>query len=93
MTQFTNDVEAAVSLGHEAREFRETVRWRVKPEDEARQSHIDALLDQIDDAMKPLRSHIGRLVWEPRPDAEDRALREASALLQYERRQLKKMRR
>lgn len=92
LTQISDDAAAGLALSHEAKEWREGARWRLRRDDPERQAHIAQLLDAIDDAMKPIRSHIGRLVHDPIPDAPERALREASAALQYERRQLKKMR-
>lgn len=92
MDQIEQDSDAAMEVAHEARDFRETVRWSVKKNDPDRQARIQQLLDAIDDAMKPVRSHIGRLVHEPIPASLERSLRKSSAACQYERRQLKKMR-
>lgn len=93
MHQIDEDIEAGQATAREAREFREEVRWRVRKDDPDRRAHVDQLLDSIDDAMKPIRSHVGRLVHEPLPAQQERDLRECSAALQYERRQLKKMKR
>lgn len=92
LTQISADAEAGLATAHSAQAFREAARWRQRRDDPVRQSHLAQLLDEIDDAMKPIRSHIGRLVHDPIPDAQERDLRAASAALQYERRQLKKMR-
>ncbi len=91
--QIERDVEFAEQIDRDSRQFRAEHRWRVKRSDPTRQAHIQQLLDAIDDAMRPLRSHIGRLVHQPLPsEADEKRLRGASAGLQYERRQLKKMR-
>jgi hypothetical protein len=87
------DVDHAERLKAESDAFRAETRWRVRRDDPTRQAHLQELLDAIDDAMRPLRSHIGRLVHQPlHSDRDEKRLRKASAALQYERRQLKKMR-
>lgn len=87
------DIEAAEGVRQEAATWRAENRWKVKADDPDRQAALGSILDQIDDVMVPLRSHIGRLIWEPVQQELETRLREVSTGLQYERRQLKKMRR
>lgn len=92
-----DEIDAAIERGKEVAaavaEARRAMRWRVTPGDPTREDTIAASISMIDDAMRPIRSAIGKLVWEPLPARQERALRETSKALQYERRQLKKMRR
>lgn len=66
-------------------------RRRSNPAAGDRRASLQESLEQIDSAMKPLRSHIGRLAWEPVPEKLERRLRKTSQELQYERKQIKKM--
>lgn len=74
-----------------ANTLRAELRGRTTPTDPERVEQIDAMLEQLRLAMIPVRSLIGKQVWEPIPSHEEKALRDASAACQYERRQLKKM--
>jgi hypothetical protein len=85
------DTENGLDTANSARIFRENLRWRTRRGDPERTRTLEAELRAVDAAMKPIRAHIGRAVWEPLPDALEEPLREASRRLQYERRQLKKM--
>lgn len=91
------EVSDMVKLGdaalREARDTRGELRWQAKPGDPAREAELHRVLRLIDDVMRPIRSAIGKLVWEPISDRDERRLRATSKALQYERRQLKKMRR
>lgn len=78
---------------NQVRLTREDLRWSSKPGDDEREGAIAAALGQIDDAMRPIRHYLGRLSWDPIPESSERPLRESSGRLQYERKQLKKMRR
>lgn len=91
--QITQDVAEAQAEAETAHALRKRLRWRSKPGTAKRERDIDRRLRAIDAAMKPLRSHIGKLAWHPLPDDLEKALRETSASLQAERKQLKKMRR
>lgn len=84
---------AAVAQAHVAELHARSVReeWRRQPTSLERTDAILGALEGLRVAMVPLRSAIGRLVWEPLPDDLERRLREQSARLQYERRQLRKM--
>ena len=62
-----------------------------KPGTKERERIIERTLRSLDDAMRPIRSAIGRLAW--RPDEHEDELRAVSEAMQYERKQLKKMRR
>jgi hypothetical protein len=77
----------------EAREAREALRKVTEPGDESREFRLAEARTLIDDAMVPIRSLIGKLIWEPRPAAEERALRDLSKRLGAERRRIKKMQR
>lgn len=85
---------AAAEREHEAAlSLRKRLRWRTKPGTQKRERDIGRRISAIDVTMKPLRSYIGRLVWEPIPDELEARLRAASLALQKDRKQLKKMRR
>ena len=90
-------VEAATQQGEAtataARMAREDLRWTAEPGSDEREAQIAAMIDDIGDAMHEIRSLIGRLTWDPIPDEYEKPLRSASRQLQYERKQLKKMRR
>jgi hypothetical protein len=92
-SQIETDIQAAREEHERANKLRRTLRWGSKPGSVKRERDIDRRLRAIDAAMRPIRSHIGKLVWEPIPSELDDALRAVSADLQVERRQFKKMRR
>jgi hypothetical protein len=83
----------AAAEAERAEELREELRWSVKPGDPEREERLAAQLSALDEVMRPVRSVLGRLAWSPLPEKADRALRSASAEVQYQRKQLKKMRR
>ncbi len=91
--QTTQDVAAAEREHEAALTLRKKLRWKSKPGTQRRERDIGRRISAIDCAMKPLRSHIGKLVWEPIPDELEGRLRAASRALQADRKQLKKMRR
>lgn len=93
LEQIQDDIRLGNAVAVECAQFREEVRHRVRPDDPDRIDQIERLLGSIDVAMRRLRSHIGRLVHEPLPSNHEEKLRATSQGLQYERRQLKKMRR
>lgn len=85
----------AIGTGRLAAEHAGTVRAslrrRTEVADEERQAELEATLAELREVMRPLRRALGKLIWEPIPlDLEDE-LREVSAAIQYERRQLSKM--
>lgn len=75
-----------------AADLRARLRFKTKPGEPGREQDIARMLDALDYAMKPVRSLIGRALWEPIPDEHENALRAVSKRLGYERKQLKKMR-
>lgn len=85
--------EFAVEVAAEAQNLREELRWRAATNDPERQSRIEMMLQKMSAAMLPVRSARGILSWEPGPENVEKALRKASAYSQYQRKQLKKMRR
>lgn len=89
-------ITRAVATGEEvaeaARGVREDLRWTVARDNTDRQARIAAAMEEIRHAMAPIRAEIGRLIWEPIPAEQEKALRAVSQSLQYERKQLKKMR-
>lgn len=91
--QIIRDVAAAEQEHEAALKLRRRLRWKSKPGTQKRERDIGRRISAIDCAMKPLRSHIGKLVWEPIPDELEDRLRAASRALQADRKQLKKMRR
>jgi len=68
------------------------LRRKLKRDHSGRQEAIAAILEAIDAAMKPIRSISGRMNWQAFPEDLCEAVPEVSSSLQYERRQLKKMR-
>jgi hypothetical protein len=92
-TPLKRDIELAAKAARRAQQVREDLRWDSTPGDVDREGLIAESIRSINAAMEPIRSHIGRLRYEPQPAAVERALREVSQDLGYQRRQLKKMRR
>lgn len=93
-TAILTAAEKAVEAAGRAEELRHELRWSVKPGDSDREGRIAACLLELRDVMEPVRSYLGRLAWPPpTPPEVERALRAASAEVQYQRKQLKKMRR
>lgn len=91
MASIQADIEAAAEVAAEARLLREDLRWTVKPGDPDRGARIDSMIEEIRLAMVPIRSWIGKAGY-GQVGHEDK-LAEVSQELQYERKQLKKMRR
>lgn len=91
-----SEITRAVAEGEDAildvAALRKRLRQSTKPGDATRERDIERALRSLDDAMRPIRRWIGRLPWDPQPEEQDRALRDVSQRLQYERKQLKKMR-
>jgi hypothetical protein len=87
----TQDIEKAHRTAEQARLTREDLRKTYKPGTKDRERIIEKTLRAIDESMRPIRSAIGKIAW-GQTEFEDQ-LRDASAALQYERKQLKKMRR
>lgn len=85
--------ESATRAAQGAEALREELRHSVAPDDPDRAARIEEALDNLRIAMTPVRSAIGKLSWEPGPAPVEKALRTASAYVQYQRKQLKKMRR
>jgi hypothetical protein len=86
------DIDHAWFQADRARGERVEMRWRQTPGSTEREATIRTLLHEITQAMKPLRSAIGKLVF--RDDEACRHeddLRAVSQRLQYERKQLNKM--
>lgn len=69
------------------------LRRTTSPGQDSREKKIEGLLREINYAMEPVRSLIGKALREPLPGNAEDEIRELSQALQYERRQLKKMRR
>lgn len=91
--QIASAVAAGEGVAESARETRQALRWKVAPTEPGRQEDIAGALADIDSAMCAVRSLRARILWHPVPEAQSEALAAVSADLQYERRQLKKMRR
>jgi hypothetical protein len=84
--------DAAVVFAQQTRKLH---RRRTAKTAEARERDIEAALERLREAMKPLRSEIGRFPYGPQTDAAERnrdKIRAASDALQRERRKLWKMR-
>lgn len=80
------------AVAFKAEKWRAQVRHKVKPSPH-RTAKIDDLIEEIDKAMKPIRSAIGSLLWHAEYRPHEQELRDVSQRLQYQRKQLKKMRR
>lgn len=87
----TQDIAKAHQTAEQARLTREDLRKTYKPGTKDRERIIEKTLRTIDEAMRPIRSAIGKIAWGQTEFEEE--LRAASTALQYERKQLKKMRR
>lgn len=89
----TNDyLAAAHAAADEAEALRQDLRWNVKPGTTDREELIDAALEMLRLAMIPIRAQVGKTVW-GLSDFPEAKLRDASARIQYQRKQLKKMKR
>lgn len=87
-------LEAAEAAVVFAQVVRKTHARRSNKQSKQRASDIDLALLRLKEAMRPLRSEIGRFPFGPQTDAAERnreAIREASAAIQRERRKLHKM--
>ena len=84
-------LDGAYEAANGAATLRRRLRWKQKPGSRRREKQIADALEEIRRAMAPIRSLIGKAAWEEIPQEPD--LRAVSRRLQYERRQLKKMRR
>lgn len=88
-----DDIRHGHTVAATAEAFRQDTRWNVKPGDSDREKQLGAHLEEIREAMIPIRSALGRAQYGQVTEAQEKALREVSARLQYQRKQLKKMRR
>lgn len=93
LQQITKAVAAGEAAAEDVRLTRERLRRTEKPGTPDREEALEQALGEIDTAMRPIRSLLGKVVWEPVPEEQEDALRAASKQLGYERKQLKKMRR
>lgn len=91
MVEIPQYIQKAIDTVAKARLTREDIRRTQKPGDPDREVRLEKIIADIDEAMKPVRSAIGAIAW-GKADFEEE-LRTVSQALQYERRQLKKMRR
>lgn len=93
---FSDHIDRSVERGRRvaesAREVRNQHRRRTRPGDGQRQRDISYALMSIDGAMLPIRRLIGKLPHEDTTEGRMSRLLDVSRQLQYERRQLKKMR-
>lgn len=91
----SDDIRAGQRVADAAEAARQDLRWNVKPGDAGREAIIREHLGYIDEAMRPIRAVVGRIAggWQKASAAQEALLRSTSAALQYQRKQLKKMRR
>lgn len=87
------DIERAEQAAEAARLVREDLRWNSEPGDTERERTIRAQLEKLRKAMAPIRSAIGKLIWDDACADREGDLRRVSAALQYNQKQLKKMKR
>lgn len=92
--ELLRSAEKATEAGQAAEELRAELRWSAPVGDLDRERRIEFHLEALADVMAPLRSAIGRFAggWAKAPDGVEDVLRTASAYVQYQRKQLKKMR-
>lgn len=91
-----NALKNAKAAVDNARRVREYHRRRTETDSPQREADIKIALDRISEAMKPLRSEIGRFPYAPQTEQiarEQDRIRSWSEALQTERRKLWKMRR
>ena len=88
-----NAVAAGRTAVSKAQNLREALRRNSTPGSKDREQQLDSALDEIDSAMYPIRSFLGRLPFVDLPDELEEDIRQTSKDCQYERRQLKKMQR
>lgn len=86
-----DELIAGQRVADQAESLRARLRRRLAVDHPRRVESIQAMLEAIDAAMKPIRSHMGRLMWHDYPEDIETLLPEVSAGLQAQRRQLKKM--
>jgi hypothetical protein len=79
-------------VADDAEALRQDLRWNVKPSAD-RTKQIENMLESIRVVMVPIRSAIGRAQFGQIAPSIEARLREVSDRLQYQRKQLKKMRR
>lgn len=86
-------IERAEQAAEAARLEREDLRWNSEPGSTERERTIRKRLEALRKAMIPVRSAIGKLIWDA--DCADREgdLRRVSKAIQYQAKQFKKMRR
>lgn len=92
LSEITRAVRAGEDCIADVAALRGRLRHQTKRGDPGREHDLHQALDAVDDAMKPIRALIGKIPWDPPPSEQEDALRDVSARLQYERKQLKKMR-
>ena len=89
------DIAAANAAVVFAQQVRKHHRRRTGRTSEQRTSDIETALQRLKDAMRPLKTQIGKFPYGPQTDAAERnrdKIRAASAAIQKERRKLWKMR-
>jgi hypothetical protein len=91
-TKSEKHLNEADATADEAEAVRQDLRWNVKPGSEEREALIDKTLEAIRVAMIPIRSLMGKAVW-GKADVPEKDILAASERLQYQRKQLKKMKR
>lgn len=86
--------KTATLAARNAEELRAELRWETDRDEPERIARIEAALVELSDVMVPLRSAIGRFAggWATAPAGVEDTLRTTSAYVQYQRKQLKKMR-
>jgi hypothetical protein len=86
--------EELTRTAQQAEDLRRELRWETAIGEAEREARIEAMLDDLADAMGIVRSAIGRFAggWAKAPEGVEDALRTASGYAQYQRKQLKKMR-
>lgn len=92
----TTELNAAASAIKYAQQVRMHHRRRTQPGSKQREADINIAKQRLKDAMRPLRTMIGRFPYGPQTEAAERnraEIYEASAAIQRERRKLWKMQR
>jgi hypothetical protein len=87
-------IDGAETAVEHARSVRRVHARRTKRHSPQRQIDLELALERLKEAMKPLKSEIGRFPYGPaseKAEANRQRIRDASALIQTERRKLWKM--
>lgn len=97
MDKLAQRLERTISDGdyvvEQSDSLRRELRRSSKPGDARREERLEIQIRAINEVMEDVRSLVAKSLWDAFPEKLEQDLRDVSARLQYQRRQLKKMRR